>query len=179
MWYWLADALFWQLSIDHSSDVQYQVEGSHVTTSYKNTWDTVPYFGLTDLLMILDSWSTLLSLSKLLAVQDHAQNLEDQLWIEGRRGWVLYLTNVWVAAISVRKVGFSWECFNIFATGCSLKVWHFTLVAVWCGQADGHMVTWLSIFLGWIDNQIFLAMGLRLCVWSMRVELYRGALTYL
>ena len=112
-WYWLADALFWQLSIDHSIDVQYQVAGSHVTTSHKNTWDTVPYFGLTDLLMILDLWSTLLSLSKLPAVQDHAQNLEDQLWIEGRREWVLYLTNVWVAAISIRKVSFSWECLNI------------------------------------------------------------------
>ena len=29
MWYWSADTLFWQLSIDHNIDVQYQVAGSH------------------------------------------------------------------------------------------------------------------------------------------------------
>ena len=28
MWYWSADTLFWQLSIDHNMDVQYQVSGS-------------------------------------------------------------------------------------------------------------------------------------------------------
>ena len=29
MWYWSADTLFLQLSIDHNMDVQYQVAGSH------------------------------------------------------------------------------------------------------------------------------------------------------
>ena len=28
-WYWSADILFWQLSIDHDMDVHYQVAGSH------------------------------------------------------------------------------------------------------------------------------------------------------
>ena len=56
------------------------------TTSCKNTWYTPPYFGLTDLLMLLCLWSLLLRLSKLLAIQDHAQNLVEQLEIKGRGG---------------------------------------------------------------------------------------------
>ena len=43
------------------------------------------YFGLTGLLVILCVWSPLFLLSKLLAMQDNAQNLEEQLWMEGRR----------------------------------------------------------------------------------------------
>ena len=35
--------------------------------------------------MILCLWSPLHPLSKLLAIQDHAQNLEEQLWMGGRR----------------------------------------------------------------------------------------------
>ena len=45
------------------------------TTSCKSTGDTVPHFGL----------NGLLPLPKLLAIQEHAQNLEEQLWMEGRR----------------------------------------------------------------------------------------------
>ena len=55
------------------------------TTSCKSTWDTVPYFGINGLSMILCLWSPLHPLSKLLAIQDHAQNLEEQLWMGGRR----------------------------------------------------------------------------------------------
>ena len=29
--YWSADTLFWELSIDHNMNVQYQVVGSHIT----------------------------------------------------------------------------------------------------------------------------------------------------
>ena len=29
--YWSADTLFWELSIDHNMDVQYQVVGSHIS----------------------------------------------------------------------------------------------------------------------------------------------------
>ena len=47
--------------------------------------ETLPYFGLNGLPMILFLWSPLLPLSKMLAIQDHAQNMEEQLWMEGRR----------------------------------------------------------------------------------------------
>ena len=43
------------------------------------------YLGLTGLPVILCLLSPLLPLSKLLAIQDHAQNLEEQLLMEGRR----------------------------------------------------------------------------------------------
>ena len=57
------------------------------TTNQNNqsSWDTVTYFGLNGLSMILCLWSTLHSLSLLRAIQDHAQNVEEQLWMEGRR----------------------------------------------------------------------------------------------
>ena len=55
------------------------------TTSCKSAWDTLPYFGINGLSMILCLWSPLHPLSKLIAIQDHAQNLEEQLWIGGRR----------------------------------------------------------------------------------------------
>ena len=57
----------------------------HATTSCKSTWDTVPFFGVNGLSMILCLWSPLHPLSKLLAIQDHTQNLEEQLWMGGRR----------------------------------------------------------------------------------------------
>ena len=37
--------------------------------------------------------------SKLLAIQDHAQNLQEQLWMGGGGGSVFYLTDLWLAAI--------------------------------------------------------------------------------
>ena len=58
---------------------------SVASTSCKSTWDTVPYFGINGLSMILCLWSPLHPLSKLLALQDHTQNLEEQLWMGGRR----------------------------------------------------------------------------------------------
>ena len=58
------------------------------TSSCKITYETLSLiFGLTDLLRILCSGSPFLSLSKLLAIQDHAQNLSigSTTLMEGRR----------------------------------------------------------------------------------------------
>ena len=55
------------------------------TTSCKSTWDTVQYFGINGLSMILCLWSPSTPYHWLLAIQDHAQNLEEQLWMGGRR----------------------------------------------------------------------------------------------
>ena len=65
--------------IRHSQAIEWQghqqsvVKPKDATTSCKNTWVTVPYFGLNDLLMALCLWSPLLPISKLLAIQDHAK----------------------------------------------------------------------------------------------------------
>ena len=87
------------------------------TTSCKSTWDAVPYFGLNGLCMILCLWSPLHPLSMLLALQDHAQNLEVQLWMKGRME--VSVISHRLAAIWSRKGQFSWKCLNIFATDCS------------------------------------------------------------
>ena len=55
------------------------------TTSSKSTWDTVLYFALNGPSMILCLRSPLHPLSKLLVIQDHAQNFEEQLWMGMRR----------------------------------------------------------------------------------------------
>ena len=75
------------------------------TTGWKSTCDTVPYFGLNRLSMILCLWYPLHPLSKLLAIPDHAQNLEEQLWMGGRsrERSVLYLTDLWLAVIWSKK----------------------------------------------------------------------------
>ena len=93
------------------------------TTSCKNTWDNVLYFGLNGLSMILCLWFTLLPLSKLLAMQDHAQNLEEQLWMEGREGVNVlnYLTDVWLAATWSKKGWFFVGVSQHFSTCCSRK----------------------------------------------------------
>ena len=62
---------------DISAHKSYSYEA---TTSCKTAGDTAPYFGLNSLAMILCLWFPLL-----LAIQDHAQNLEEQHWMEGRR----------------------------------------------------------------------------------------------
>ena len=81
-------------------------------------------------------WAPLLSVSRLLAAQDDAQNLEDreQLWTgvhqlmgscfgwRGGRAWVLSLTDVWIAAIWSQKGRFLSECLNIFASGWSFHL---------------------------------------------------------
>ena len=59
---------------------------NNATTSCKSTWDTVPYFGINSLSMILCLWSPLHPFSKLLAIQDHTQNLEEQFWMAGVGG---------------------------------------------------------------------------------------------
>ena len=86
----------------------------------RDTLYTVPYFGLTGLLMILCGWSPVFLLSKLLALQDNAQNLEEQqLWVKGRREVSIILHRSVTSRFEVKKAGFSLECLNIFATGCS------------------------------------------------------------
>ena len=71
----------------YSAKLNFLIPASYnvATTSCKSTWDTVPYFGVNGLSMILCLWSPLHPLSKLLAIQDHTQNLEEQLWMGGRR----------------------------------------------------------------------------------------------
>ena len=76
-----------------------ECHANNATTSCKSTWDTVPYFGLNGLSMILCLWRPLHPFSKLLAIQDHAQNLEEQLSMGGGGRSVFYLTDLWLAAI--------------------------------------------------------------------------------
>ena len=76
-----------RLYVENKFSREFLPHGNHgnATTSCKSTWDTVPYFGINGLSMILCLWSPLHPLSKLLAIQDHTQNLEEQLWMGGRR----------------------------------------------------------------------------------------------
>ena len=97
-------------------------KGFLATTSCKSTWDTVPYVGINGLSMILCLWSPLHPLPKLLAIEDHTQNLGEQLWMGGRReegGWYYISQTCDQERFAARKVIFSWECLNVFATGCS------------------------------------------------------------
>ena len=71
------------------------------TTSCRSPWDTVPYFGLNGLSMILCLWPPLHPLSKLLAIQEDAPNLEEQLWMEGRRE----ISIVYYRPVTRRKKG--------------------------------------------------------------------------
>ena len=83
----------------------------YTTTSYKSTSDTVPYFGLNGLSMILFLWSLLHPLSKLPAIQDPAQNLEVSI--------IRYLTDLWIAAIWSKKGRFFLRLSRYFASGWS------------------------------------------------------------
>ena len=133
-------------------------------TSCKSTWDTVPYFGLNGLSMILCLWPPLQPFSKLLAIQDHAQNLKEQLWMGGGGRSVFYLTDLWLAAIwsktgwffresvstflqLVVALGVSWELPVLYCKkpniqqACLLFV--FLLLGAWCESrapisAPGH-----------------------------------------
>ena len=70
--------------------------------------------------MSLCLWSPLYPLSKWLGIQGHAQNLEKQLWMEGRRE--VSITShrpVTSSDLKRERLFFLWECLNIFATGCS------------------------------------------------------------
>lgn len=74
-----------------------------LTTSCKNTWDTLPHFGLTGLLMIFFLWYPLLAplINVLVSIRCKTMlktwrnNLE---WRGGGR-WELYFTDVWLAGI--------------------------------------------------------------------------------
>ena len=92
-------------------------------------------FWLNGLSMILCLWSPLLPLSKVLAIKDHGQNLEEQLWMEGRREVSMH----YIAHISkttqrfeIKKAGFSSECLNIFATGFSIHCTNITTKICTC-----------------------------------------------
>ena len=87
-----------------------------LATSCKSTRDTVPYFGINGLSMILCLWSPLQPLSKLLPMQDHTQNLEEQLWMGGRRE-VSFISHRPVTRSDLKQER-SWECLNIFASCC-------------------------------------------------------------
>ena len=70
--------------------------------------------------MILCLWSPLHPLSKLLAIQDHTQNLEEQLWMGGRREFsIIFYRPVTRSDLKQELVVFLWKCLVIFATGCS------------------------------------------------------------
>ena len=97
------------------------------TTSCKNTWDTVTIFWLN---WPAYWWYRSRAQPGALAQRDPLTspyqifyryinimltNLEEQLWMEGREGWVLFSTDVWLAAIwSKKAVGISSKCLNIF-----------------------------------------------------------------
>ena len=72
--------------------------------------------------MILSLWCSLLP-SKLLAIQDYAQNLGEQLWMVGRRRWVLYLTNVWLAAVWSKKGRFDVGVYHHFLQQVVALIW--------------------------------------------------------
>ena len=87
-------AVFFSKSVNHctrkslfQSLIAKKYNTMRAITSWKSTWDTVLYFGINGLSLILSLWFLLHLLSKLLAIQDHTQNLEEQLWM-GRRGEV-------------------------------------------------------------------------------------------
>ena len=86
-------------------------------TSWKSTWDTVLYFGINGLSMILSLWFPLLPLLNLLAIQDQFQNLKEQLWMEGE-GWVVHRTDV-------KRPLFLWSVSTVLqlVVHCSLEVW--------------------------------------------------------
>ena len=88
------------------------------TTSCKSTWDTVPYFGINGLSMILCLCSPLHPLSKLLAIQDYAKNLEEQLWMGGRREVSVISHRPVTSSEFKQERPFFHGCLNIFATGC-------------------------------------------------------------
>ena len=82
-------------------------------------------------------------LSKLLAIHDHTQNLEQQLWMGGRREVstsVISQRSVTRSDLKQERSFFSWECLNIFATGCSKKN-----PCYFCGFCD--ICIWLLPFL--------------------------------
>ena len=95
------------------------------TTSSKSTWDTVLYFALNGPSMILCLRSPLHPLSKLLVIQDHAQNFEEQLWM-GRRREVSVTSHRPVTScyLEQERSFFCWSV-STFAIGCSVGLFHF------------------------------------------------------
>ena len=79
-------------------------------------------------LLVTGLWDIILTsllhpLSKLLAIEDHNKTWRNNFEWEGGGRSALYLTDLWPGQFAARKVVFSWECLNIFATGCSKMSW--------------------------------------------------------
>ena len=105
------------------------------TTSCKSSWDTAPYFGFNGVFMILCLWSPLHPLSKLLAIHDHAQNLEEQLCMRGRREVsIIHVSHSLVTSSDLKQES-SFFCRNV-STFLQLVVhvasnqWHFRIKCV-------------------------------------------------
>ena len=90
------------------------------TTSCKSTWDTVPYFGLNGLSMILCLWTPL---HPKVASNTRPYSKLGGTTLNGREegGQYYILQTCDLGRFEARKVVFPWECLIIFATGCSLK----------------------------------------------------------
>ena len=93
-----------------------------LTTSCKNTWDTLPYFRLTGLFIIFSLWYPLLApLIKFLLASGAGPSwkLGGVTWIGGEVEGEYYISRTCDSqGFKLRKVAFSSECLNIFATGC-------------------------------------------------------------
>ena len=93
-----------------------------LTTSCKNTWDTLPYFGLTSLFMVFSLWYPLLApLIKFLLASGAGPSwkLGGVTWNGGEEEGEYYISRTCdLQGFKLRKVAFSSECLNIFATGC-------------------------------------------------------------
>ena len=89
------------------------------STSCKSTRDTVPYFGINGLSMILCLWSPLHGLIKVASNTRPCSNLGGTTLNGREEGGQYYFSQTCdQERFEARKVGFSWECLNIFATGC-------------------------------------------------------------
>ena len=122
----------------------------------KLTWDTVPYFGINSLSMILCFWSPLHPLSKLLAIEDHTQNWLGGATLNGREEEGQYYISQTSdqERFAAGKVVFSWECLNIFAAGCSKRDFCFSTSFLTCVDkalhgfiSDFHVLVlkWISL----------------------------------
>ena len=89
----------------------------------------LPLWGFSGLLVLV---TPLLSLSELLVIRDHAQNLEQQLWMRGGRKEVSVLSHRCVTSSEVKTAGFRRSVLTFLnISGCSerknrmLKSHHF------------------------------------------------------
>ena len=115
-------------SVDHIQDCHAKEKESIVSscmcaaTSCKSTRDTVPYFGINGLSMILCLWSPLHPLSKLLSNTRPYSKLGGTTFNGREEGGQYYISQTCdQERFDAKTVVFSWECLNIFATGCPFK----------------------------------------------------------